>query len=312
MKDWKDFCLLSLVHFMAYPEVQNGDGPFVRTIESLAKLKFFDALELGQISGSELRREVRSAAKYNGFKLASGAQPVILKNKINLNSLDPYVKLDGIEKIKKFIDESAEIGAESVVILSGKDPGDLDRDLAYAVLKDSLVVLGAYANALGIRLVLEIFDRSIEKCALVGPASEAHELVKEVRLGLQNFGLLYDMGHMPLANETPEEALPLLINDLAEVHLGNCVKTPGLPGYGDQHPRFNYPGGVAGVTELKHFLEVLFDVGYLKPGIPPEKLPWLGFEVRPQEGETSDQILQNIQWTWQEAWDQLDDSLFVN
>lgn len=312
MSNWKDYCLLSLVHFMAYPELQSGEGPFAQTIESLAKLNFFGALELGQINRPSLRREVKMAAHNYGFKLAAGAQPLILKNHLNLNSLILQDRHSAVEHLKKFIEESAEFSAESVVILSGRDPGAEKREAAYEALQESLLTLDEFAASLGTRLVLEIFDRSVEKCALVGPADEASRLAKVIRQSRPDFGLLYDMGHMPLLDETPEQALPLLVNDLAEVHLGNCVKTPSLPSYGDQHPRFDYPGGVAGVDELTHFLKVLFDVGYLKPGTPAAELPWLGFEVRPQEGEASDQILDNIQLTWAQAWEQLDDLLSLN
>ena len=34
-------------------------------------------------------------------------------------------------------------------------------------------------------------------------------------------------------------------------------------------------------------------------------LPWVGFEIRPQKGETTDQILENIKTTWLDAWSQI-------
>jgi hypothetical protein len=39
---------------------------------------------------------------------------------------------------------------------------------------------------------------------------------------------------------------------------------PGRPGYGDQHPRFGFPGGENGVEELAAFLRGLFEIGYLE------------------------------------------------
>ena len=47
------------------------------------------------------------------------------------------------------------------------------------------------------------------------------------------------------------------------IHVGNCVLDPALPGYGDMHPRFGWPGGMNDVPELAEFIRGLFQVGYL-------------------------------------------------
>jgi len=291
---------------MAFSEMQAGDGQFVQSIQKLVKLDFFDALEMGSINDPGARIDVVQAAHDYGVRFGFGAQPLILSQGINLNSLDAAIRRAGIDKLKAALDQAAEIHAESFVLLSGKDPGPDERAQAYETLSDSLQVLGNYAKLLGIRLVLEIFDRSVDKCSLVGPAPEARSLAEKVRIGYPEFGLLYDMGHMSLLDETPETALPVIKDYLAEVHLGNCVKLPGAPAYGDKHPRFDYPGGVNGTAELVHFLRSLFNIGYLKEDASSEELPWVGFEVRPQAGETVELVLENIRQTWENAWQQLD------
>ncbi len=290
---------------MAFPELQAGEGDFTGSVEKLAKLDFFDALEVGQINDPKARLEFARVAGENGFKLGWGAQPLILGQSIDLNSLEQETLHRSLAKVKSALNEAASLQAESFVLLSGKDPGAEKRDQAYTVLAYSLQVLGNYAKNLGIRLVLEIFDRSVDKCALVGPSDEARQLAYQVRKGYPDFGLLYDMGHMPLLGETPDVALPLLKDYLVEAHLGNCVTNPQFEAYGDKHPSFDYPGGVNGTRELTHFLEVLFEIGYLKEESDVTDLPWVGFEVRPQAGETTDQILDNIQRTWKSAWNQL-------
>jgi len=74
-----------------------------------------------------------------------------------------------------------------------------------------------------------------------------------------------------------------------------------VPGYGDLHPRFGWPGGCNDVAELTEFIRALFAVGYLKDGSPDR--PWVGFEVKPQTpAESSEQVIAGTQRTWQEAW----------
>jgi hypothetical protein len=80
------------------------------------------------------------------------------------------------------------------------------------------------------------------------------------------------------------------------------VKVPGRPGYGDLHPRFGFPGSENDVEELTKFLQALFLTGYLRRIQPAGKRPNVGFEVRPQPGESSATILANIKRTWSQAW----------
>ncbi len=203
-----------------------------------------------------------------------------------------------MQTLKGFIDQASELNAISFVILSGKDPGDADRLLAYDLLAESISQLCDHSAQYSMDIVLETLDRSVDKKALVGPSAEAANLAKAIKSHHPQFGLLYDMGHMPLLDEEPFEALSLLQNYLAEVHLGNCVKTPGLPAFGDKHPRFGCEGGVNDTKELVIFLKALFDTGFLVENPGAAGLPWVGFEVRPHQAETSQQILDNIQHTW--------------
>jgi sugar phosphate isomerase/epimerase len=101
-----------------------------------------------------------------------------------------------------------------------------------------------------------------------------------------------------------EQALPALsaLKDyLVHAHVGNCVKAAELAGYGDQHPRFGFPGGENGVPELVDFLQALFAVGYLKK-TPDGSKPWVGIEVKPMPGETSEAVLAGTKRAWIEAW----------
>ena len=305
MKDWKEICTLSLVHFMAFPEMQTGEGSFIQSIQKISELDLFGALEMGSINSASLRAEVRKAACDHGFKLAFGAQPIILSQGLNLNDPDHSLRLAAVHSLMTAIDQAAELGAESFVILSGKDPGEENRELAYRHLANSIELLADYSERRGIRTVLEIFDRCVDKKALVGPAEEASELADHIRMEYPEFGLLYDMGHMPLLDEMPQTALPILAPHLSEVHLGNCVMNPTSQVYGDKHPRFGYPGGVNGTAELVSFLRELFNIGFLDTDAKGDDLPWVGFEIRPQNGETTDQILENIKTTWQDAWSQI-------
>lgn len=303
-KHWSQFCTLSIVHFMAFPECLTGEGPIVETVTQLATDPFFDAVELGWIKDAEVRARTKAVLNHSHMRVGFGAQPSLLVQKLDLNSLDEGRRTLAVTELQANIDQGAELGARRVAFLSGPDPGDADRPAAFEALVRSTKEACAYARDKGVALTCETFDRTIDKKCLIGPSDYALEYAQAVREEFPDFGLMYDLSHMPLLFEQAEPALNTLKDVLVHIHVGNCVVDPDTPGYGDLHPRFGWPGGCNDVEELVEFLRALFAIGYLREG--RKDRPWVGFEVKPQtEAETSAQILAGTKRAWQEAWAQL-------
>lgn len=60
------------------------------------------------------------------------------------------------------------------------------------------------------------------------------------------------------------------------------------------------------MDDLARFLKILFDIGYLgKKMRAREKLPIVGFEVKPLPGESSEAVLASTKRVWRQAWAQL-------
>ena len=90
---------------------------------------------------------------------------------------------------------------------------------------------------------------------------------------------------------------------LVHAHIGNCVVADlSLPGYGDLHPRFGFPGGENDVDEVIRFLKVLMAVGFLNE----RNSPIVSFEVKPFGDEDPDIVIANAKRTLNEAWARLD------
>jgi sugar phosphate isomerase/epimerase len=206
-----------------------------------------------------------------------------------------------VDALKGCIDQAAELGISRLATLSGWDPGDALRPQAMEWLHDSISQVCAYGRDHGVGITLETFDRFVDKKAIIGPAGEAAALSARLRRKYPDFGLMYDLSHLPLLDEEALLALYAVRDHLVHVHVGNCVKAPGRPAYGDAHPRFGFPGGENDVDQLANFLRALFAVGYLKTN-PERGKPWVGIEVKPQPGETSDALLAGTRRVWIEAW----------
>jgi sugar phosphate isomerase/epimerase len=292
---------MSIVHFMVYPTTITGDGPIAATVSKIAEDSFFGAIEITHIDDPAERQKTRDVIEASHLRVGFGGQPLVLRGKLNLNSLDETERNTAVTALKAGIDEAAEIGAKRMAFLSGRDPGETDRGVAVKALIQSVTELCAYGRDKGVSLTCETFDRGIDKKALIGPRDLAAEFAAAVRVDFPDFGVMYDLSHQPLLNEKPEPALTLLKDHLVHVHVGNCVVDPAVPGYGDLHPRFGWPGGCNDVDELADFIRALFKIGYLSDG--SDERPWIGFEVKPQsEGERSEHVVAGAKRVWQEAW----------
>jgi sugar phosphate isomerase/epimerase len=298
---WKKYMKVGIVHFMAFPPVLKGEGPILESLAKVLTDDFFDVIEITTIKDEGVREKAKKMLASSKMTVTYGSQPVQLVNKLNLNSFDSAERGKALEMCKACVDEAYEMGAIGVAFLSGADPGPEGRQQATNLLVDSLSQICAYASSKGnIRVVVETFDRDIDKKALIGPNSEGVSLSQRIRQKHSNFGLMLDLSHLPLQHETSEQALRIAKDHLVHAHMGNCVmRDKTHPAYGDNHPRFGVPGGENDVPQVVEYIRVLMQIGYLN-----EKNPAiLSFEVKPMVDESSEIVIANAKRTLREAWE---------
>ena len=272
----------------------------------LADDDFFSVLEVTWVKDPAVRRAIYEIAENSHISLAYGAQPILLSQKLDLNSLDVTERARAVSQIKSCVDEASELGADRLALLSGPDQGDGRRDEATQALSDSMRKICAYGEQKRVAITMETFDRDVEKRCLIGPAGETLAFARTMREEFRNFGIMYDMAHAPLLGEDPREALAFLKDYLVHIHVGNCVMLPGHPAYGDKHPRFGIRGGKHDVDDLARFIRILFDVGYLETETRRSgQLPIVGFEVRPLPGESPEAVIAGTKRVWRQAWAQV-------
>ncbi|WP_332446179.1 sugar phosphate isomerase/epimerase family protein [Sphaerochaeta sp.] len=290
---------VGIIHFMAYP-VSKGEGPIAQTFQQLASDPFFEVIEVTQIKEDAVRKQVASMAEIAHVELTYGAQPRLLTNKLNINDLDETKRQAALKQLKEGIDEAYAMHAKAYAFLSGPYE-EATKEASYQALVASTKELCAYAEAKGpMPISLEVFDYDVDKKSLIGPAPLAARFAKEIRKEFPFFGLLVDLSHIPLLHETIEESLEPVRHYITHAHMGNCVvKSPSLPGYGDLHPRFGFPGGENDTEELARYLSSLLSIGYLST----ERRPVVSFEVKPFSDEDPALVIANAKRTLLRAWD---------
>lgn len=303
---WSKYFRLGVVHFMAYPEVAKDESRMLPTIAAIAADADFEVIELRGVKDPALRPQIKKLCESAHLTVAYGAQPVVLGEKLNPNSLDANEREQALQRLKVAVDEAVELGAKGFAFLSGRDPGEANRKQAQEGFEALLVELCNYAAEKdNLPVILEVFDRDIDKKAFVGPTVFAAEIARNVRKQCPNFGLMLDLSHIPMLYETSEESITAAREFLVHAHAGNCViRDSSHPAYGDLHPRFGIEGGENDVAEFAEYLRWLFKVGYLSAD--RKERPILSFEVQPMPGESSEAVLAGAKRTLAAAWAQLE------
>ena len=211
-----------LIHFMAFPSTMKGEGPILETCHQILADDFFEVIEISWIKDPTTRAKVKALLASAGVEVKYGGQPRLLTQKLDLNSADETARRRAIDEIKHAVDDAAEMGIRDVGLLSGSDAAPAERPAAMDRLENSLVELCRYAAKFGGNIVLEVFDRDIDKKCLIGPAAVACEISERVKRSCKNFGLMVDLSHIPLLGESPAQALQPVREHVAHIHIGNA------------------------------------------------------------------------------------------
>ncbi|CCQ75128.1 sugar phosphate isomerase/epimerase [Magnetospira sp. QH-2] len=288
-----------LVHFKAYPQVMQGRD-YVATLEKICEDDFWTVVEVGPVKDVRERDRARKMLEVTGMTICYATQPTVLPQKLNAHHFDPAERARVWKIIKGCVDEAYQLGATNLRVMSGKDPGDEKRGEAKKIFEDFLHEICDYTKSQGDMFVtLKVFDRDIDKAALIGSFSDTRDVAKPVFEAHDNFGVLADLSHFPLLREDPETALNMVKDFKMQFHMGNCVIEDGHYLYGDLQPRFGVPGGSIDMPEVRDFFALLLKMGLLKAGDPTI----VSAEVRPLLAEESSAlVIANAKRVIREAW----------
>jgi len=264
---------IGIVSFMAFPQLMKTEGDVVGCLRAIAEDPFFDGMEVAQLTDEQWAEAREFLA---GKKVARGLQPDLLSAKLDLNSADSDARRKAVDYVKKEMALAAGRGIKTVAICSGPDPGPSRRRLAKKILVRSLEEICEVAKGRDMEVLLEPFDVEHDKRLLIGPLDEALEIVGFVRERFGNLGILWDLSHAPMLKEEPQ-ILGKAKETLMHVHVGCAKETES--GLKDTHPVFYSKGAVNAVEELAALITTLIEIGYNR---------MISFEVRPEEGQTSE------------------------
>ena len=305
VESWYQYMNVGTIHFMSFPDVGKGEGPITETLEKILQDDFFTAVEMTRIKDDKVREQVKKMLETSHVISSYVTHPMLLLNKLDINSLIEEERKKAVAVVKKGIEEAAYLGATGVSVLSGPHPGKGLEKEGVQKLLESLEELCDYSQKYHLAFELETFDFDMDKKCLIGKSGLAVTVAQKIRTKYPNFGLILDLSHIPLQYEQPKTAIQNCSKYTTHLHIGNCVlKDRNHPACGDQHPRFGVNGGENDVDQLREFFEALFEEGFLKndPAVKVEEKPLISFEVKPMAGENPGLVLANSKRVFKQAW----------
>jgi sugar phosphate isomerase/epimerase len=303
---------LGVVVPMLFPAIATGEGAITSAVEAVLLDDECDTVELTWIKDWAEERKTRTLLKLSGARVVYTAAFPVYTLGLDLASLDDARRRDSVEALLPWMDQAYRLGAETFMILSGRDPGADLRDVAKHGLADSVRRLCEHAETLSrsghpLSVALEHSDRDVDKRFILGPTQEAATFVDEIRRSHPAFGLVMDSSHLRLLGEQPREALKAAQGRTILAHIANCIAgDPVHLLFGDKHPPFGVEGSSLGSAEVAEFLRALRDTGYFRdrPGGHP---PHLSLEVKSRPGDRPEMVLAGAKRVLRQALSSLED-----
>ena len=296
--DIRSYAKIGLAHFMLWPSCLTDAELLTRTLSSFVDRDDIETLDCFLPYGQARREKLIPLVRDCGKELRYFIHSFPL-DKISLGSTSDSEQ--GLIRLvlEDQIEVAAAIGAKSVTVASGIDPGRSDRAAAKGAFAEFCRWFCGRLKCYGMTALLEPFDRESYRKFLYGPTKECVELIDSMAPEVDNLRIQLDIAHVVLSGETFRQAIATVADCLGHVHLGNCVKrNPSDPFYGDKHPPIGYPGGEIDVPEVAQVLRLLLEIGYLNK----QSRGSLVIEMRPLPGLTVEQTIQDSVRRLEEAW----------
>lgn len=294
-----NYCKVGIVLSMAYPECTSSEQAYLSSLKKILLDPFFLVVELGALPFGSLEKQVPSWIDCAHCTSTYSGHSLLFSRKLNINSLDEEERAKAVDALKSGLDEAYKLGCKEFQFLSRGYEKGKEAEYLDALVRSTKEICTYAASKGSMPVVLEVFDHTIDKKSLLGPAALVREYAEKVCPEHDNFRIMIDCSHIPMIGETIDEAVDPIVGYIGHVHVGNTlISDPSHPSYGDNHPRFGYPGSENDTEYLAAFLQKMKDIGYLSKGGEN----YLSFEVKPQAGEDGDMVVANAKRTLLDAW----------
>lgn len=208
----------------------------------IANEGFYGGAEISILYDNNDKKIIRGISESYNFSIIQWFTFLLIEEKIDISSLDEINRKRSTRRIIETLNEAAHCGAQKVGLISGDDPGAPLRSDAYKATYQSLCEICDAAQMYNISIIIEPLDRQAHKNKLVGPTTEAVDLIKSIKPFYSNIGLSWDTAHAALCEEDILGSMGIASKHITQLHLANAVLDKNDKMFGDHHMAMGYPG----------------------------------------------------------------------
>ena len=286
MITFDDYICFGISPSMLFPSSFDDELEHFSAIDRCCRLPGYRCFETFLPSNPALRREEIKRMKEYGKILNYNTPGYFqLEGDYNASSDDPSQRKHALEAMKLQIEYAAEARCTLMVFTATPDKGPEKRPTLIKRYEEFFLECADLAGRYGMTAALEPIERGRYKNLILGPTAECAAFIKDMqRQGASNARLILDVAHLPLMEETMEEALGYCMDaGMAHVHMGNAVTDPASSFCGHTHPPIGVQYGCYDCPEIAAQLEMLLRAGYI-PSEPGAKRATISLEARPYPG----------------------------
>ena len=193
---------VGIVTFMAFPDTMNGEGAVVEAIESICNDPYSESIELTQVRDEADRKKVAELLASSHMEVGFACQPIQLTGKLDLNAADESERRRAVETLTNYLRWPKSLAPRRLPCSAGAilELRNVKRpSSAWSTPWHSSVKRRVPDD---IAVTLEVFDREIDKKALIGSTKDAVRVAARLRPQYPDFGLILDLSHLPLQGES--------------------------------------------------------------------------------------------------------------
>ncbi len=229
--------------------LSNDENALMEVVRKIADIGYYRGFETGIIHRPKIAKTIRAVAEQNDMHVTQWLTFELLKDNLNLSSLDSNLRERSIKRACELVHLAAECGTTKLSLVSGSDPGDTLRQEAKNGFGEALIRIGEVVRQYpGMLIQVEPLDRFAHKCQLIGPTDETVEWMRQLRVDCPHLYLAWDSAHVALNEENLADSLAQAATLISQLHLANAILDPRAQGYGDYHMKFGEPGFLTPAT----------------------------------------------------------------
>lgn len=196
------------------------DGDLVNNFRTMRKYGFTGVDLFVNGATREKMQEYKRIMEGEGIHTATFLAIYLAENGVRLSEKNPVRRQKNLDMVREQLDNARFFQADGLAmgfIRGGFDPATETKEEAMDRIGDALKTLGAYADSIGTKILLEPINRY--EINTLPTATESTDFIRN--RGLRGVGLLLDTFHMNIEDRSLGDSIRYAADNIINIHMAD-------------------------------------------------------------------------------------------